>query len=157
MLTEFHKKSTSTLNNLVAALCIILILALFAQVLNRYIFGISWPAITYIVSFCFVWMCIIGIGLTVSPNLHFVVDLLAKRLLGSYFHFYPLFLAINLFISGLIILWSSLPFIDLGIIKRDPTMGWPMIYIYISLPFCGLLLIYYSLTVIVSYRSKENK
>lgn len=156
MLNEFHTKLTNALNNLVAGLCIVLILALFVQVVNRYLFGVSWPAITYIVSFCFVWMCIIGIALTVSPNSHFVVDVLVRRLLRDRFPIFRVFIAFNLFLSGLIILWSSLPFIDLGIIKRDPTVGWPMIYIYMSLPFCGALLIYYSLVTIISYK-RNNK
>ena len=156
MLNEFHKKLTNALNNLVAGLCIVLILALFVQVVNRYLFGVSWPAITYIVSFCFVWMCIIGIALTVSPNSHFVVDVLVRRLLRDRFPIFRVFIAFNLFLSGLIILWSSLSFIDLGIIKRDPAVGWPMIYIYMSLPFCGALLIYYSLVTIISYK-RNNK
>ena len=70
----------AVLNFLVAILCLLLLAVLFLQVLNRYVFSVSWPAIQFIIPFCFVWLTMLGSAVAVRKKLHFEIDFFSTKL-----------------------------------------------------------------------------
>ncbi|WP_417260713.1 TRAP transporter small permease [Celeribacter sp.] len=123
-----------------ALMCLVLLACLFVEVLTRYVFFTSIPEIQYIVPFCFLWMVMFGTAIAVRKGTHFEVDLIQKLLWGraKTFHRYAMLMIVA--IGGLIIAWSSINFVELGLLKKNPSTGIRMIYIYASLLIGGLLI-----------------
>lgn len=128
------------LNYLTGILCLILLGALFIQVLNRYVFGISWPFIQFLIPLCFVWMCLLGSAVGVRRNMHFEVDLLAKFLGPRSGAVQKLLMILMVFGAGGLIAWTAIGFSELGLLKKNPATGVKMIYIYSSLLVGGGLI-----------------
>jgi TRAP-type C4-dicarboxylate transport system permease small subunit len=123
-----------------ALMCLVLLACLFVEVLTRYVFFTSIPEIQYIVPFCFLWMVMFGTAIAVRKGTHFEVDFIQKLLGGraQKFHRYAMLMIVA--IGGLIIAWSSISFVELGLLKKNPSTGIRMIYIYASLLIGGLLI-----------------
>lgn len=128
------------LNFTIAMLCLTLLAALFIQVLNRYLFGISWPILQFVVPFCFLWMCLLGSAVAIRKNLHFEVDLLSKMLSPGVQRFHRSLITLSVIAGGLMIAWTALGFVGLGMLKKNPATGIRMIYIYVSLLVGGGLI-----------------
>jgi len=157
MLGTFFNRVEKILGWTVGILCMILLSALFIQVVNRYLFGISWAFIQFLVPFCFLWMCMIGTALAVRRNEHFEVDLLANYLGPKARFVQAALMSILVFFGGGVIVWTSLGFVDLGFLKRDPSTGIKMVYIYSSLLVGGALICLLSLEKLYLQFFTENK
>lgn len=121
-------------------MCLVLLGCLFMEVLNRYVFFTSWRPIQYIIPFCFVWMCMIGSALAVRRGQHFEVDLLSKLFTGRARRIHRAIIVLSVIAGGVLILWSSLSFVELGLLKRNAATGYRMVYIYLSLLIGGGLI-----------------
>ena len=122
-------------------LCIVLLLCLFVEVLNRYIFFVSWPIIQFIVPFCFLWMCMFGAAIAVRRGQHFEVDLVAKLLPGRAHQIHRALMLLLVMLGAGIVIWSSIPFLEMGLLRRNSATGISMIYIYPSLMVGGVLMV----------------
>lgn len=121
-------------------MCVILILSLFVEVMNRYVFFASWPEIQYIIPFCFLWMCMFGSAIAVRRRQHFEVDLLQGVLRGRARDAHRILMGLFVVAAGLVIAWSSISFVELGLMKKNPATGVRMIYIYASVLVGGVLI-----------------
>jgi len=123
-----------------AVMTVVLLLMLFVQVVNRYVLGISWPMLQFIVPLCFVWLSMLGSAVAVRRRLHFEVDLL-KMLFGPRGrHWHAAAVAASVLFGGFIIAWTGWGFAELGMVKRNPATDISMIYIYGALFGCGVLI-----------------
>lgn len=119
---------------------IVLVGILFVQVVNRYIFGISWPILQYIVPLCFVWLSMLGAAVVVRQRLHFEVDFLGNMLGPRGYHWHSAFVAGSIFIGGLVFAWTGWGFAELGLLKRNSATGYSMVYTYSALLGGGILI-----------------
>ncbi|MEM5503085.1 TRAP transporter small permease subunit [Ahrensia kielensis] len=122
-----------------ALMCLALIFSLFTEVLMRYVFFTSFPEIQFIVPFCFVWMVMLASAIAVRRGQHFEVDLLQKVLRGPFLKIHRTLMFMIVIAGGAIIAWSSISFLELGMLKKHPATGIRMIYIYASMFGGGLL------------------
>ncbi|WJS05625.1 TRAP transporter small permease [Roseibium aggregatum] len=129
------------MEKIVALLCVILLLCLFVEVVNRYVFFVSWPEIQFIIPFCFLWMCMIGAALAVRRGQHFEVDLLQQFLPDAAKKIHKVIMQLSVLAAGAVIAWSSISFVNLGLIKKNSATGIPMIYIYASLLVGSILIL----------------
>lgn len=123
-----------------ALMCLVLLVCLFTEVLTRYVFFTSIPEIQYIVPFCFLWMVMFASAIAVRKGTHFEVDLLQSRLPGMAKRIHRALMLLTVMAGGLIIAWSSIDFVQLGLLKKSPATGIRMIYIYASLLIGGGLI-----------------
>jgi|TARA_R110002072_G_scaffold84217_4_gene190889 TRAP-type C4-dicarboxylate transport system permease small subunit len=121
------------LERITGLLCIILLLSLFVEVMNRYLFFVSWPEIQFLIPFSFLWMCMFGSALAVRRGQHFEVDLLHKLFQGRFREAHRILMGLIMLAGGLLIVWSSVHFVELGLLKKNPATGIRMIYIYSSI------------------------
>ncbi|WP_336055535.1 TRAP transporter small permease [Nitratireductor sp. CH_MIT9313-5] len=121
-------------------LCLVLLGCLFVEVLNRYVLGISWPEIQFIIPFCFLWMCMLASATAVRRRQHFEVDLISVLFSERGVKIHQIVILAGVALGGLVLAWSSIAFLELGLLKKNPSTGIRMIYIYASL-FLGSLLI----------------
>lgn len=133
-------KTERALEYAIGLLCLVLLVALFVEVLNRYVFQIAWATNQFIIPFCLLWMCMLGAALAVRHNRHFEVDLLAHMLSGTPQKMHRTLMLLTVLAAGIVIVWSSISFVELGMIKKSPATGTKMIWIYASLPVGGALI-----------------
>jgi TRAP-type C4-dicarboxylate transport system permease small subunit len=133
-------KTEEILNFIIILLCLVLLAVLFIQVLNRYVFSVSWPVLQYIIPFCFVWLSMLGSAVAVRKKMHFEIDFLSAKLrpLGRRIHAVLTLLAV--FLGGGIIVWTGIGLAELGLAKMHPATGMPFFYIYASLSIGGILI-----------------
>ncbi len=120
-----------------AVLLTVMVATIFVQVLARYVFLASTPWSEEIAVYCFIWVVLLGTSLGVRDNEHLVADLLPETL-GRFGD-----LALATFGHGMVtivaavFLWYGLDYAILGLTRLSFSMGFPMFYIYISLPITG--------------------
>jgi len=140
-MSKFIENLDRAMEKVVALLCIVLLLCLFAEVVNRYVLFVSWPQIQFIIPFCFLWMCMIGTAMAVRRGQHFEVDLLRQLLPGAAKKVHKVLMQLSVLAAGGVIAWSSIAFVNLGLIKKNSATGIPMIFIYASLLVGAILII----------------
>ena len=121
-------------------LCVALLLCLFVEVMNRYVFFVSWPEIQFAIPFCFLWMCMFGAAVAARRGRHFEVDLLQKMFRGRAREAHRVLMSLTAAAAGVLIFWSSIKFVQLGMLKKSPATGIRMIYIYSSILVGGGLI-----------------
>jgi TRAP-type C4-dicarboxylate transport system permease small subunit len=157
MLLKFSHFFNSFLRISVAILCLLLLGALFLEVVNRYIFYVSWGETQYLIIFCFAWLCMLGAALAVREKKHFEVDLLASLLPPKLAFFHRIFIIISILLAGVVICYSSIGFVELGFFKKNPATDFPMFYVYASLFVGGLLIILFALEELLLQIFSYNK
>lgn len=133
------------LERLAGALCLVLLLCLFVEVLTRYVFFISMPEIQFMVPFCFLWMIMLASAVAVRRGQHFEVDLLDKLFHGRARQVHRALMQAMIVLGSVIIVWSSFSFLGLGLMKKNPATGIPMIWIYASITGGGILMAFMAL------------
>lgn len=123
-----------------ALMCLVLLGCLFTEVLTRYVFFTSIPEIQFIVPFCFLWMVMFATAIAVRRGTHFEVDFLQMTLRGAAQRYHRYAMLLIVLAGGLVIAWSSISFVELGLLKKNPSTGIRMIYIYASIFIGGLLI-----------------
>lgn len=140
MLQRIFNTIEKIITSINVVLVLVLLLALFIEVVNRYVFGISWPQLQFVIPFCFLWLCMLGSAVAVRRNQHFEVDFLSNFLTGRSKTFHARAMMLSVLVGGLIIAWASVEFVELGLLKKNSATGVRMVYIYTSLLVGGLLI-----------------
>lgn len=123
-----------------ALMCLVLLACLFTEVLTRYVFFTTIREIQFIVPFCFLWMVMFATAIAVRRGTHFEVDLVQKKLRGVARKYHRGAMLLTVMAGGLIIAWSSVSFVELGMLRKNPATGIRMVYIYASIMIGGLLI-----------------
>jgi TRAP-type C4-dicarboxylate transport system permease small subunit len=137
--------SEKVLNHLIVWCGILLLAALFIQVVNRYFLAVSWPFIQMLIPLCFVWLSMLGSAVAVRKKLHFEIDLISGRLRPKARRYYAMAIALFMLLGGIITVWGGVGLIKLGFVKTDPSTGASMIYAYASIFMGGALICLFAL------------
>lgn len=129
------------LNQLLAWLSLVLIAALVIQVVNRYILGLAWPFLQFLIPFSFVWITMLGSAVAVRHKLHFDVDLISPRLPPRGRAVFGAIMSTAVLIGGLLVAWTGIGFAGLGLLKKDSATDIPMVYTYCSILVGGILIV----------------
>ena len=129
------------LNHLLAWLSLILLAALVVQVVNRYLLGLAWPFLQFLIPFSFVWITMLGAAVAVRHKLHFDVDLISPRLAPRARAVFGAVMSAAVLVGGLLIAWTGVGFAELGFLKKDSATDIPMIYTYCSILVGGILIV----------------
>lgn len=137
-------------------LCLALISVLCVEVVNRYFFGIPAPWVQYFIPLSFLWMCMLGTAVAVRRSEHFEVDLLRNLLRGRPEQIHRTLVHASTFIGGALIVWASVGFVQLGVLKSSPATGTSMVYIYASILVGGALIMLFALDRLVMTNRTEK-
>lgn len=124
-----------------AVLLTVMVATIFVQVLARYVFLASTPWSEEIAVYCFIWVVFLGTSLGVRDHAHLVADLLPDTM-GPFWD--KALVAFNdgmVTIAALIFLGYGLDYAILGLTRLSFSMGFPMFYIYVSLPITGAVML----------------
>lgn len=124
-----------------AVLLTIMVVTIFVQVLARYVFLASTPWSEEIAVYCFIWVVFLGTGLGVRDHAHLVADLLPETL-GPFWDRALMAFSLGMVtVIALVFLWFGLDYAILALTRLSVSMGFPMFYIYISLPITGAVML----------------
>ena len=124
-----------------AVLLTVMVVTIFVQVLARYVFLASTPWSEEVAVYCFIWVVFLGTGLGVRDHAHLVADLLPENL-GPFWEKALMAFSLGMVtVIALVFLWYGLDYAILGLTRLSVSMGFPMFYIYISLPTTGAVML----------------
>lgn len=132
-ITRWLDRLDRLVSHATAILCIVLLAALFVQVVNRYVLGISWRFLQFLIPFCFAWLSLLGTALAVRRRAHFSVDLLPNALAGGIGRTAGVLLALMTLAGCLLMVWAGDVFFAHGLTKEDPATGISAVWIYASM------------------------
>ena len=124
-----------------AVLLTVMVATIFVQVLARYVFLASTPWSEEIAVYCFIWVVFLGTGLGVRGHAHLVADLLPDTMGPFWDKALMAFSDGMVTVAALIFLGYGLDYAILGLTRLSFSMGFPMFYIYVSLPITGAVMI----------------
>ena len=125
-----------------AVLLTVMVATIFVQVLARV--TSSWPrrrGRRRSRSIVFIWVVFLGTGLGVRDHAHLVADLLPETMGPFWDKALMVFSHGMVTVVALVFLWYGLDYAILGVTRLSFSMGFPMFYIYISLPITGAVML----------------
>jgi TRAP-type C4-dicarboxylate transport system permease small subunit len=150
-------KINSIARNVVLAGIIIMTPVVFLNVVVRYLFRVSLPWSPEVARYSFVWITFIGTAVALREKSHAKIDLLVERApksTGKYLKLANYCIMIGL--SVLLIIAGVKQMIDVWPTKaaymRFLSMGW----MYLTIPVCGVLMLFFSCVSIWELFLDEN-
>ena len=120
-----------------AILLTVMVATVFVQVLARYVFLASTPWSEEVAVYCFIWVVLLGTSLGVRDHGHLVADLLPETMGPLWDKVLAAFGYLMVTATGVIFLWYGLEYAVLGLTRQSISMGFPMFYLYVSMPVTG--------------------
>lgn len=126
----------------------LLVIDVVWQVLARYIVKSPSSFTDELARFLLIWVGLLGSAYALGKKKHLAIDLLPSKLSGKPKR------ALNVFISVLVISFAflvlvvggiRLVYITFTLNQISPALGIPVAYVYLVLPFSGILMILYGL------------
>lgn len=141
ILKSLNDRLDRVLTFVCAVLLTIMVVTIFVQVLARYVFLASTPWSEEIAVYCFIWVVFLGTGLGVRDHAHLVADLLPETL-GPFWDKALMAFSLGMVtVIALVFLWYGSHYAILGLTRLSFSMGFPMFYIYASLPITGAIML----------------
>ena len=142
------------INYLVIIFFVYMVLAVFYQVLGRYIFSYKLGAAAETATFAQIWMILLASGIAMRKNMHVGVDILLRKL---NIKFQKIIITISSLITIVflsMVLKGSVQLIIVGAQSTSPALSVPMWIPYLSIP---LGITYIMLELIILTLSKLNQ
>jgi len=148
-------KIRSLINWLVIILFGYMVIAVFYQVLGRYIFHYKLGIAAETATYAQIWMVLLAAGIAMKKNMHVGVDILL-RVLPKKFQKIIIILSFILVLSFLILaLKGCFALILVGSESTSPALGIPMWIPYLSVPI-GIIYITLELVFVTISKYKER-
>ena len=141
-------------NYLVIIFFVYMVLAVFYQVLGRYIFSYKLGAAAETATFAQIWMILLASGIAMRKNMHVGVDILLRKL---NIKFQKIIITVSSLITIVflsMVLKGSVQLIIVGAQSTSPALSVPMWIPYLSIP---LGITYIMLELIILTLSKLNQ
>ena len=142
------------INYLVIIFFIYMVLAVFYQVLGRYIFSYKLGAAAETATFAQIWMILLASGIAMRKNMHVGVDILLRKLNLKFQKIVITLSSLITIIFLLMVLKGSVQLIIVGAQSTSPALSIPMWIPYLSIP---LGITYIMLELIILTLSKLNQ
>ena len=142
------------INYLVIIFFVYMVLAVFYQVLGRYIFSYKLGAAAETATFAQIWMILLASGIAMRKNMHVGVDILLRKL---NIKFQKIIITVSSLITIVflsMVLKGSVQLIIVGAQSTSPALSVPMWIPYLSIP---LGITYIMLELIILTLSKLNQ
>ena len=132
-----------------------MVLAVFYQVLGRYIFNYKLGAAAETATFAQIWMILLASGIAMRKNMHVGVDILLRKLNTKTQKIIITASTIIIMIFLIMVLKGSVQLIMVGAQSTSPAISVPMWIPYLSVPI-GVFYIMLELMILTFKRLKQN-
>ena len=140
---------------LVIILFIYMVLAVFYQVLGRYVFNYKLGAAAETATMAQIWMILLASGIAMKKNMHVGVDILLRKLNTKIQKIVVTVSTVVILIFLLMVLKGSVQLIVVGAQSTSPAISIPMWIPYLSIPL-GITYIMLELIILTFNRLKQK-
>jgi len=130
---------------ILACFVVVLCTAVFLQVLFRYAFKISFPAIEEIVSLSFIYTIFLGAAVGMKRREHLEIDVLLKRVPAGLKTPFNLFIVAGIATFLIFVVKEGIVFVFDSYGQMTTYLNMPMSYSYAAIPGSALIMLYYLL------------
>lgn len=156
-------KLTALISRILSIILIILmsviVLDVTWQVVTRFILRNPSSFTEELAGFLLIWIGLLGASYALYTRAHLGIDILTARTTGARKNFVEIliFSVVSLFALSVLVL-GGLRLVNLTFTLNQisPAMGIPMGYVYLVLPITGILMIYFSISFIVTIVLKKQ-
>jgi len=153
----------ATVVNILGKVCLavlfIMLAAVIWQVFSRFVLQSPSTATDEISSFSLIWVGLLGAAYATGQHLHLAIDLLPEKMVEKNLAFFDGFVYLSVFLFAfcvMIIGGARLCQLTFQFEQTSASLGLPLGFIYLVVPFSGLLICYFSIDTFYS-RIKSNK
>jgi TRAP-type C4-dicarboxylate transport system permease small subunit len=140
---------------LVIIFFIYMVLAVFYQVLGRYIFSYKLGAAAETATFAQIWMILLASGIAMRKNMHVGVDILLRKLSVKNQKIVITASTIVIMVFLIMVLKGSVQLIMVGAQSTSPAISVPMWIPYLSVPI-GIVYIMLELMILTFTKLKKK-
>ena len=143
------------INYLVIIFFIYMVLAVFYQVLGRYIFSYKLGAAAETATFAQIWMILLASGIAMRKNMHVGVDILLRKLNIKFQKIIIIISSLITIVFLLMVLKGSIQLLMVGAQSTSPAISIPMWIPYLSVPL-GITFILLELIILTLTKLKQK-
>ena len=143
------------INYLVIIFFVYMVLAVFYQVLGRYIFSYKLGAAAETATMAQIWMILLASGIAMRKNMHVGVDILLRKLNVKAQKIIVTVSTIVITIFLIMVLKGSVQLIIVGAQSTSPAISIPMWIPYLSIPI-GIVYIMLELIILTFNKLKQK-
>jgi TRAP-type C4-dicarboxylate transport system permease small subunit len=143
------------INYLVIIFFVYMVLAVFYQVLGRYIFNYKLGAAAETATMAQIWMILLASGIAMRKNMHVGVDILLRKLNVKAQKIIVTVSTIVITIFLIMVLKGSVQLIIVGAQSTSPAISIPMWIPYLSIPI-GIVYIMLELLILTFNKLKQK-
>ena len=148
-------KIRNVINYLVIIFFIYMVLAVFYQVLGRYVFSYKLGAAAETATMAQIWMILLASGIAMKKNMHVGVDILLRKLNVKAQKIVVAASTIIIMIFLIMVLKGSVQLIIVGAQSTSPAISIPMWIPYLSVPI-GIVYIMLELIILTFNKLKQK-
>jgi TRAP-type C4-dicarboxylate transport system permease small subunit len=148
-------KIRKVINYLVIILFIYMVLAVFYQVLGRYVFSYKLGAAAETATMAQIWMILLASGIAMKKNMHVGVDILLRKLNVKAQKIVVTASTIIIMTFLIMVLKGSVQLIIVGAQSTSPAISIPMWIPYLSVPI-GIVYIMLELIILTFNKLKQK-
>ncbi len=160
IIEQYFKRASRLLELLLIVIFALLVTDVLFQVFSRYILGTSFSWTEEFARFSLIWMTIIGATYLSAHREHLSMDFLYQKMsIGNKIKVSVL-IEVLVFLFALIVMvigGFNLVYTTLHLEQLSGTLRIPLGYVYAVFPFCGLLIMSFSIYHIVNLSSGAHK
>jgi TRAP-type C4-dicarboxylate transport system permease small subunit len=148
-------KIRKVINYLIIMLFIYMVLAVFYQVLGRYVFSYKLGAAAETATMAQIWMILLASGIAMKKNMHVGVDILLRKLNVKAQKIVVTASTIIIMTFLIMVLKGSVQLIIVGAQSTSPAISIPMWIPYLSVPI-GIVYIMLELIILTFNKLKQK-
>lgn len=132
-----------------ALLIFAMMVDIFAAVVSRYVLRSSIPFSEELGRYIFVWITFIGMSRCIANDKHVALDLIAHALKGKALRIWKIATYVISMVFFGALTYGGVMLYNVGKRQKSPTMRIPMNYMYVIIPICGALALFFLVMKIV--------
>lgn len=147
------------IGHFLALLMSIMLLSVLWQITTRYFLGISSAVTDELARYLLIWIGTLGAAYVSGKKMHLAIDLLPRKLSGKSKQSLDIIINISIILFALLAMvigGSRLVYVTYILGQTSAALQVPLAYVYLILPFSGLLIIYYKINEILLIRKNGN-
>ena len=139
-----------------ALLIFVMMVDIFAAVLSRYVLRSSIPFAEELGRYIFVWITFLGMARLIASDKHVALDLISHALKGRALKIWRTTTYVVSFVFFSALTYGGVMLYQVGKKQKSPTMRIPMNYMYVIIPICGALALFFLVMKIVETIKAEE-
>lgn len=147
------------IGHLLALLMSIMLMSVLWQITTRYFLGISSAVTDELARYLLIWIGTLGAAYVSGKKMHLAIDLLPRKLSGKSKQILNIVINLSIILFALfamVIGGSRLVYVTYILGQTSAALQIPLAYVYLILPFSGLLIIYYKINEILIIKENGN-